>query len=66
MKAPDSKERLTDCANNEGVFRTIMSVPSPKAEPLKRWLARVGQERLEEISDPEIGFDRLKEIYRAQ
>jgi DNA-damage-inducible protein D len=66
MKAVDGKERLTDCANNEGVFRIIMSVPSPKAEPLKLWLARVGQERLEEISDPEIGFERLKEIYRAK
>ena len=66
MKATDGKERLTDCANTEGVFRIIMSVPSPKAEPLKLWLARVGQERLEEVADPELGFERLKELYRAK
>ena len=66
MKAADGKERLTDCANTEGVFRIIMSIPSPKAEPLKLWLARVGQERLEEVADPELGFERLKELYKAK
>jgi DNA-damage-inducible protein D len=66
MRATDGRERLTDCAHTEGVFRIIMSVPSPKAEPLKLWLARVGQERLEEVADPELGFERLKEIYKAK
>ncbi len=64
--APDGKMRPTDCANTEGVFRIIMSVPSPKAEPLKTWLARVGKERLEEVADPELGFERLKELYKAK
>ena len=55
-----------NCANTEGVFRIVMSVPSPKAEPFKLWLAQVGKERLEEINDPELGFERIKEIYRAK
>ena len=66
LVATDGKQRATDCANTEGVFRIVMSVPSPKAEPLKRWLAKVGQERLVEINDPEIGFERLKETYRLK
>lgn len=48
MSAPDGKQRLTDCANNEILFRIIQSIPSPKVEPLKRWLARVGKERIED------------------
>ena len=66
MKAKDGKNRLTDCANTEGVFRIVMSVPSPKAEPFKLWLAQVGKERLEETENPEIGFERLREIYIAK
>ena len=66
MQAPDGKMRLTDCANTEGVFRIIMSIPSPNAEPFKLWLAKVGSERVEEIQDPEIGFERLKQIYIAK
>lgn len=64
--ANDGKMRPTDCSNTEGVLRLIMSVPSPNVEPIKMWLAQTGKERLEEIQDPEIGFDRLKEIYRAK
>lgn len=66
MVAADGKNRLTDCANTEGVLRIIMSIPSPKAEPFKQWLAQVGQERIEEIENPEIGFERLKNIYKAK
>lgn len=66
MVATDGKNRLTDCANTEGILRIIMSIPSPKAEPFKQWLAQVGQERIEEIENPEIGFERLKNIYKAK
>ncbi len=54
LKAPDEKMRETDCANTEGIFRIIQSIPSPKAEPFKRWLAKVGYERIQEIEDPEL------------
>lgn len=54
------------CANAEGVFRIIMSVPSPKAEPLKMWLAQVGKERIEETENPELAFERAREIYKAK
>ena len=64
--APDGKMRPTDCANTEGILRIVMSVPSPKAEPLKLWLAQVGTESLQEIENPEIGFERLKNIYKAK
>jgi DNA-damage-inducible protein D len=64
--APDGKNRLTDCANTEGVLRIIMSVSSPKAEPLKLWLAEQGKRAIDEAENPEIGFERLKEIYRAK
>lgn len=66
LQAPDGKMRETDCANTEGVFRIIQSIPSPKAEPFKRWLARVGYERIQEIEDPELGMKRTKAIYRAK
>ena len=66
LMASDDKLRLTDCANTEGVFRIIMSVPSPKAEPFKQWMAQVSKERIEETENPEIGFDRLREIYKAK
>src|SRR3990167_8844332 len=52
--APDGKKRETDCANTEGVFRIIQSIPSPKAEPFKLWLARIGKERIDEIENPEL------------
>ena len=64
--AADGKMRPTDCTNTEGVLRVIQSVSSPKAEPIKMWLAQTGKERLEEFQDPEIGFERLTEIYKAK
>ncbi len=66
IEATDGKFYKTDCANTEGVFRIIMSVPSPKAEPFKAWLASLGKRELEEMTDPELGFDRLREIYQAK
>lgn len=66
MEAPDGKQRLTDTTNTEGVFRIIMSVPSPKAEPFKMWLAGLGKRELDEVADPELGFERLREIYQAK
>ena len=52
--ASDGKKRETDCGNTETIFRLVQSIPSPKAEPFKRWLARVGYERIQEIEDPEL------------
>jgi DNA-damage-inducible protein D len=66
MIAPDGKNRLTDCANTEGVFRIIMSVPSPKAEPLKLWLASVGKQAIEEAENPELLTERQATLYRAK
>ncbi|MDI9311591.1 MAG: Bro-N domain-containing protein [Limnohabitans sp.] len=63
MKAADGKMRLTDVADTEQLFRLIQSVPSPKAEPFKLWIAKVARERIDEIEDPEIGIDRLMETY---
>ena len=63
MIAADGKMRLTDVADTEQLFRLIQSIPSPKAEPFKIWLALIGSERLDEIEDPEKGIDRLMEIY---
>ena len=63
MLAADGKMRLTDVADTEQLFRLIQSIPSPKAEPFKLWLAQVGRERIDEIEDPEIGIDRLMETY---
>jgi len=63
MQAVDGKMRLTDIADTEQLFRLIQSVPSPKAEPFKMWLAQVGRERIDEIEDPELGIDRLMETY---
>ncbi len=54
------------CTNTEGAFRIIQSIPSPKAEPFKRWLAKVGHERIKEIEDPELAANRAREIYRAK
>lgn len=61
MVSPDGKKRETDCANTETIFRIIQAIPSPKAELFKRWLARVGYERIEEIENPEL-TDKLKEV----
>lgn len=66
LQAPDGKLRLTDCANTETVFRIIQTIPSPKAEPFKRWLARVGYERIQEIEDPELGTKRTRALYKAK
>ncbi len=63
MMAADAKMRSTDVVDNEQIFRLIQSIPSPKAEPFKMWLAQVGRERIDEIEDPEIGIDRLMETY---
>jgi hypothetical protein len=54
------------CANTEGLFRIIQSIPSPKAEPFKRWLAKVGYERIQEIEDPELAAKRTRAIYQAK
>lgn len=66
MQASDGKMRLTDVADVEQLFRLIQSIPSPKAEPFKMWLAEVGRERLEEIDDPEQGIDRMMEYYHRK
>lgn len=66
MLAPDGKQRLTDCANTETLFRVIQSIPSPKVEPLKRWLAKVGRERLDEIENPELAMGRMQELYEKK
>lgn len=66
MKAEDGKKRLTDCADNEGILRIIQSIPSRKAEPFKRWLARVGAERIQEIEQPSKAIERGKGYYVAQ
>lgn len=63
LKAPDGKMRLTDVADMQGIFRIIQSVPSPKAEPFKMWLAEIGKERIDEIIDPELTIDRALEGY---
>lgn len=66
LKAPDGKMRETDCANTETLFRIIQSIPSPKAEPFKRWLARVGYERIQEIENPELATKRTRALYKAK
>jgi hypothetical protein len=66
MTAADGKRRRIQAATVEGLLRIIQSIPSPKAEPFKTWLARVGYERLEEIENPELAAQRMREIYRAK
>jgi hypothetical protein len=66
LQAPDGKMRETDCSNTEGLFRIIQSIPSPKAEPFKRWLAKVGYERVQEIEDPELAQERMKTLYEQK
>lgn len=63
MQAPDGKMRMTDVADTEQIFRLIQSIPSPKAEPFKLWLAKIAKERLDELQDPEITIDRALEQY---
>ncbi len=63
LEAPDGKLRETDCANTQGMFRIIQSIPSSKAEPFKMWLAQVGYERIQEIENPELAQERMKELY---
>lgn len=63
LKAPDGKMRITDVADMQGIFRIIQSIPSPKAEPFKMWLAQVGKERIDEIIDPELAIDRALQTY---
>lgn len=66
LTAPDGKQRETDCANTEGMFRIIQSIPSPKAEPFKLWLAKVGKERIDEIENPELGIQRVRCLYEKK
>ena len=66
IQSKDGKKYNTDCSNTEGVFRIIQSIPSPKAEPFKRWLAKVGKERLDEIENPELAQERMKELYEQK
>lgn len=66
LLAEDGKMRETDCANTEGVFRIIQSIPSPKAEPFKRWLAKVGYERVQEIENPELATKRTRMLYKLK
>ena len=64
LKATDGKMRATDCANTQQLLRIIQSIPSPKAEPFKQWLAKVGYERMQEIQDPEMGLNRARENWQ--
>ena len=66
LRAGDGKKYSTDCANTEGIFRIIQSIPSPKAEPFKLWLAKVGKERIDEIENPELSVDRAKSLYEKK
>jgi DNA-damage-inducible protein D len=66
LPSADGKSYVTDCANTETLFRIIQAVPSPRAEPFKRWLARVGYERVQEIEEPELGQKRTRALYKAK
>ncbi|MHC4289842.1 MAG: BRO-N domain-containing protein [Planctomycetota bacterium] len=66
MTAMDGKKRQINCANTEGMFRIIQSIPSPKAEPFKRWLAKVGYERVQEVENPELATKRTRVLYKAK
>lgn len=66
LLSSDGKKYETDCANTEGIFRIIQSIPSPKAEPFKRWLAKVGYERVKEIEDPELATKRTRALYKLK
>lgn len=66
LESSDGKKYMTDTTNTETIFRIIQSIPSPKAEPFKRWLAKVGYERVQEIEDPELATKRTRAIYKAK
>ncbi|MBI2147562.1 Bro-N domain-containing protein [Candidatus Woesearchaeota archaeon] len=66
LAAEDGKLRFTDCATTKNMFRIVQSIPSPKAEPFKQWLAQVGYDRVQEIQNPELAQKRMKEIYKAK
>lgn len=66
LESDDGKKYSTDCADAEGILRIIQSIPSPKAEPFKRWLAKIGYERLEEIENPELATQRIRETYKLK
>jgi len=66
LNSPDGKKRSTDCANTSAMLRIIQSVPSPKAEPFKQWLARIGKDRIDEINDPELAMARMKDLYEKK
>ena len=66
LTAEDGKLRETDCANTEALFRIIQSIPSPKAEPFKLWLVKTGYERIQEIENPELGQNRIKQYYELK
>ena len=66
LEASDGKKYATDCANTQGLFRIIQSIPSPRAEPFKQWLAKVGYERVQEIENPELAQERMKELYEKK
>ena len=64
LPAPDGKQRLTDCANAATLLRVVQSIPSPKAEPIKLWLAKVGYERMQEMADPALSLDRARQTWQ--
>ncbi|HTP64038.1 MAG TPA: Bro-N domain-containing protein [Geobacteraceae bacterium] len=66
LESADGKKYLTDCADTEGLLRIIQAIPSPKAEPFKLWLAKVGYQRLEEIENPELSMARMQELYEKK
>lgn len=66
LSSSDGKKYATDCANTRNMFRIIQSIPSPKAEPFKQWLAQVGYERVQEIENPELAQERMKELYEKK
>ncbi len=66
MAGTDGRKRLTDCANTQGILRIVMSVPSPKAEPLRLWLAEQGKRTIDEAENPELAFERARELYKAK
>jgi len=66
LMSGDGKEYETDCADTEGIFRIIQSIPSKKAEPFKKWLARIGYERVQEIENPELAQERMKDLYEKK
>jgi prophage antirepressor-like protein len=66
LRAKDGKKRKISCANTETIFRIVQSIPSPKAEPFKRWLAKVGYERVQEVEDPELATKRTRILYKLK